>query len=151
MFSDQEKRTVIKVLLNRGADISTKDDQSHLVTADLLEAGAPLEAVDEEGRTPLLAALDGNRKEAIDVLIAAGVKATAMVLLKAGADAQVTDKLGRRALDVAEDGAHMKLAEFLRQWQPAPAFSSPPPASLPDCSSPAAPAASQGGLQGSSE
>lgn len=47
--------------------------QSHLVTADLLEAGAPLEAVDDEGRTPLLVALDRNRKEAIEVLIAAGM------------------------------------------------------------------------------
>lgn len=47
--------------------------QSHLVTADLLEAGAPLEAVDDEGRTPLLVALDRNRKEAIEVLIAAGI------------------------------------------------------------------------------
>jgi len=46
--------------------------QSHLVTADLLEAGAPLEAVDDEGRTPLMVALEGNRKEAIDVLIAGG-------------------------------------------------------------------------------
>lgn len=46
--------------------------QSHLVLADLMEAGADLEAVDEEGRTPLLVALDGNRKEAIDVLIAGG-------------------------------------------------------------------------------
>lgn len=75
----------------------------------------------------------------------AGVKATAMVLLKAGADVQAADKLGRRALDVAEDGAHMKLAEFLRQWlpSPAPATSSPPP-SQPECSSPAAPAAFQG-------
>ena len=46
--------------------------QSHLILADLMKAGAALEAVDDEGRTPLLVALDGNRKEAIDVLIAGG-------------------------------------------------------------------------------
>ena len=40
--------------------------------ADLLEAGADIEAVDEEGRTPLLLALEGNRKETVDVLLKAG-------------------------------------------------------------------------------
>lgn len=71
-----------------------------------------------------------------------------MVLLKAGADVQAADKLGRRALDVAEEGAHVKLAEFLRQWlpSPVPATSSPTP-SQPECSSPAAPAACQGERQ----
>lgn len=46
--------------------------QAHLVLVDLLESGAEVEAVDNEGRTPLLLALEGNRKEAIDVLLAAG-------------------------------------------------------------------------------
>lgn len=47
--------------------------QAHLVLADLLEGGADMEAQDNEGRTPLLLALEGNRKEAIDVLIATGM------------------------------------------------------------------------------
>ncbi len=77
------------------------------------------------------------------------MKATAMVLLKAGADAQAADKLGRRALDIAEDSAHTKLAEFLRQWQPqqppsagAGADSLPPPVQPPQGSATAVKAAS---------
>lgn len=46
------------------------------------------------------------------------MKATALVLLKAGADLGATDKLGRHALDIAEAGAHSKLADFLKQWVP---------------------------------
>lgn len=68
-----------------------------------------------------------------------------MVLLKAGADAHAADKLGRTALDIANEGAHIKLADFLRQWLPA---SAPEPASVPtsqvECGSPAAAGASTG-------
>ena len=39
---------------------------------DLLGAGADLEAADLAGRTPLLLALEGNRKDAISALLAAG-------------------------------------------------------------------------------
>ena len=39
---------------------------------DLLAAGGDLEAADAGGATPLLAALAGNRREAVDVLLAAG-------------------------------------------------------------------------------
>ena len=74
------------------------------------------------------------------------MKATAMVLLKAGADAEVADKLGRRALDIAEEGAHMKLADFLRQWLPSPPPApTSPPSSQPECGSPAAPPAAPEG------
>jgi ankyrin repeat protein len=48
--------------------------------ADLLEEGADIEAADEEGRTPLLLALESNRKEAIDVLIAAGKACVSQLL-----------------------------------------------------------------------
>lgn len=70
-----------------------------------------------------------------------------MVLLKAGADTQAADKLGRRALDIAEDSGHTKLGDFLRQWQPQPtaaaaAASPPPPVQPPQGSATAAAAAS---------
>ena len=48
--------------------------QSHLVAAELLAQGADAEAPDGCGRTPLLLALESNRKEAIDALLAAGAR-----------------------------------------------------------------------------
>lgn len=71
------------------------------------------------------------------------MKATALVLLKAGADLEATDKLGRQALDIAEAGAHSKLADFLKQWAPAQpqvpssqeAVSPAQPASCPEADS----------------
>ncbi len=71
-----------------------------------------------------------QRSAGVKSCILAGVKATAMVLLKAGADAQAADKLGRTALDIAQEGAHIKLADFLRQWLPA---SAPDSVSVPPC------------------
>ena len=47
--------------------------QAHTIIADLAQGSADLEATDREGRTPLLFALEGNRKEAIDALLHAGV------------------------------------------------------------------------------
>ena len=46
--------------------------QAHTIIEDLAQGGADLEATDREGRTPLLFALEGNRKEAIDALLHAG-------------------------------------------------------------------------------
>lgn len=46
--------------------------QAAAVMGNLLEAGADLEAPDQAGRTPLLLALEGNRKDAISTLLAAG-------------------------------------------------------------------------------
>ena len=46
--------------------------QAHIIIDDLAQGGADLEATDREGRTPLLFALEGNRKEAIDALLHAG-------------------------------------------------------------------------------
>ena len=46
--------------------------QAAAVMGDLLAAGADLEAPDQAGRTPLLLALEGNRKDAISTLLAAG-------------------------------------------------------------------------------
>lgn len=39
---------------------------------DLLAAGGALECLDADGATPLLVALRGNRRDAIDILVAAG-------------------------------------------------------------------------------
>ncbi len=39
---------------------------------DLLAAGGALECLDADGETPLLAALQGNRRDAVDILLAAG-------------------------------------------------------------------------------
>ncbi len=47
--------------------------QAHLIIEDLASGGADLEATDREGRTPLLFALEGNRKDAIDALLTAGM------------------------------------------------------------------------------
>lgn len=46
--------------------------QAHTIIEDLAQGGADLEATDREGRTPLLFALEGNRKEAIEALLHAG-------------------------------------------------------------------------------
>ena len=46
--------------------------QAAAVLGDLLEAGADVEVPDQAGRTPLLLALEGNRKDAISALLAAG-------------------------------------------------------------------------------
>lgn len=47
--------------------------QAHTIIGDLAQGGADLEAADREGRTPLLFALEGNRKDAIDALLHAGI------------------------------------------------------------------------------
>ena len=46
--------------------------QAHTIIEDLAHGGADLEATDREGRTPLLFALEGHRKDAIDALLHAG-------------------------------------------------------------------------------
>ncbi len=46
--------------------------QAHGIIGDLANSGADLEATDREGRTPLLFALEGSRKDAIDALLRAG-------------------------------------------------------------------------------
>ena len=46
--------------------------QAHTIIGDLAHGGAYMEATDREGRTPLLFALEGHRKDAIDALLHAG-------------------------------------------------------------------------------
>ena len=46
--------------------------QAHTIIQDLAQGDADLEATDREGRTPLLFALEGHRKDAIDALLHAG-------------------------------------------------------------------------------
>ncbi|CAL8464478.1 g4013 [Coccomyxa elongata] len=134
---DGNRKEAIDVLIAGGAQTSVADTKGrtalHLAVGcssrmveKLLLLSVSIDAADIEGRTALHYAAQK------------GVKATAMVLLKAGADAQAADKLGRTALDIAQEGSHIKLADFLRQWLPA---SAPEPASVPtsqvECGSPA--------------
>lgn len=46
--------------------------QANAIIGDLANSGADLEATDREGRTPLLFALEGSRKDAVDALLRAG-------------------------------------------------------------------------------
>ncbi|KAK9904700.1 hypothetical protein WJX75_000777 [Coccomyxa subellipsoidea] len=148
---DRNRKEAIEVLIAAGGKTDVADKKGR--TALHLAVGCSSRMVEKLlGLTVTIDAADVEGRTALHYAAQKGVKATAMVLLKAGADVQAADKLGRRALDVAEEGAHMKLAEFLRQWllSPAPGTSSPPP-SQPECSSPAAPAACHDGEPGLEE
>ncbi|HKA79804.1 MAG TPA: ankyrin repeat domain-containing protein [Xanthobacteraceae bacterium] len=61
------------------------------VVALLLDAGAPIDAVDNRGRTALMTAAELGRGEVVELLLARG------------ADRGITDKGGKRALDLATD------------------------------------------------
>ena len=54
--------------------------QANAIIGDLANSGADLEATDREGRTPLLFALEGSRKDAIDALLRAGARAVRPLL-----------------------------------------------------------------------
>jgi ankyrin repeat protein len=59
------------------------------VSTVLLGAGAPINAVDDRGRTALMIAADLGRAEVVELLLAHG------------ADASIVDKVGKRAADLA--------------------------------------------------
>jgi ankyrin repeat protein len=61
------------------------------VVALLLDAGAPIDAVDNRGRTALMTAAELSRGEVVELLLARG------------ADRTTADKSGKRALDLATD------------------------------------------------
>ncbi len=51
--------------------------------------------------------------------LAAGVKATTLVLLKAGARPDRADNAGKTGLSIAEEEGHHKLVDLLLEWAPA--------------------------------
>jgi ankyrin repeat protein len=63
------------------------------VIALLLDAGAPVDAVDNRGRTALMVAAELGRPAIVEVLLARG------------ADRAITDKGGKRAADLAANGS----------------------------------------------
>ncbi|CAK0783408.1 hypothetical protein CVIRNUC_006607 [Coccomyxa viridis] len=107
------QRAVVLLLLSKGAHVAAMNkegwtplhvaaghssSQAHTIIEDLAHGGADLEATDREGRTPLLFALEGHRKDAIDAL------------LHAGARTDAKDGKGRSALHLAV-GCSSKMAE----------------------------------------
>jgi len=91
----------------------------HLAAADgdegcaeaLLEAGAAIEASDDDGRTPLLTAAMNGRPGVVSAL------------LRAGARREARDTGGRSALQLAEEGGHAAVAVLLRGGKRAAAAS----------------------------
>ncbi|KAK6499967.1 hypothetical protein TWF481_010324 [Arthrobotrys musiformis] len=97
--------SVVKLLINRGADLESKDksDQTPLLSAVvheseevvelLIEGGADLEVRDRNDRTPLLRAVLYDRLSVVKLLI------------QKGADLDASDKNGRTPLGIAiEEG-----------------------------------------------
>ncbi|MGR4894025.1 ankyrin repeat domain-containing protein [Stenotrophomonas sp. LARHCG68] len=87
------------------------------VTA-LLERGAPLEARDGEGRTPLLAAVRQRRADTARVLIHAGASGQREILeltLQHGADLRSTNRYGGTALIPAAERGHVEVVRTLIQ------------------------------------
>jgi uncharacterized protein len=105
----------VKDLLNAGASTHGRDPEylasplhwasyrgHKAVVAVLLEKGAPIDALNKEGRTPLMMASGSDRDEVVKLLI------------EMGADTGVKDKSGRTALDYASGNGHKEVAKLLQ-------------------------------------
>jgi ankyrin repeat protein len=100
----------------------------------LIDAGAKLDATDQNGNTALLASVMGGREESIKLLIYAGADVNAKdnngctalinasryynteiakLLVDAGADDKIKDKSGKTALDYAIEENRPEMIEFL--------------------------------------
>jgi ankyrin repeat protein len=109
-------------------------------TAQLLLAGADVNAPSREGETPLMLAVRGNHPELVKTLIEKGADvdaaatvsgSTALILavdrglvgttellLKAGSNASYRDKQGRDAISAAESIGNPELTTLLRRATP---------------------------------
>ena len=122
----------------------------------LLADGAPVDAVDVQGYTPLYCATMYGQEQAVAALLAAGaevdrennngvspliaaardgVTAIAGVLLAAGADVSQVDAFGRTAHSIAVAKGHPATAAVINEW----AATHPPPAKVIPTPAPEAP------------
>ena len=112
--ADKEHEVVVKLLLEKGAELETKDndygqtplswatEEGHeAVVKLLLEKGAELETKDSNSRTPLLWAAEK------------GHEAVVKLLLEKGAELETKDNNGQTPLSWAAENGHEAVVELL--------------------------------------
>ena len=113
LASEKGKKTTVRFLLSRGADVHVKDEHGHTALHEaanhgheqiigvLLEQGADIESKDEYGRTALMWAASGLHQ------------GTVRLLLEQGADIESKNKGGRTALVLAAGEGYQDMVKLL--------------------------------------
>ncbi len=139
LYAQPEELATLELLLDNGADAGTRDASGNTplhethdprIATILIHAGAPVNAVNNEGATPLFAA----SAEVSRVLLAAGAVVDArdpagqtplhhrarrydgeetQILIDAGADVEAVDRAGQTALHVAAKRCNRAVAAVL--------------------------------------
>ncbi|MDR2136793.1 MAG: ankyrin repeat domain-containing protein [Synergistaceae bacterium] len=102
----KDKEKMMNKLVTQWADTPRHPRNSEVMKA-LIRAGANVDAKNDEGMTPLMAAAKyyGRNPEYMTVL------------LDAGADTEAKDKKGRKAIDYAEENEYLQNTDVLRRLE----------------------------------